>query len=179
MNCPSCNKQFDPVDGRGRTRKFCCLSCAGNGVGKISRQKIKLRQYQCSECDCVFEVYYKKRKFCSAKCYGKYYSKHAKIGSCGGKYDGNHFAILHQLDIRNIPFIDIAKVGRGVPDLIVRINGKIEFIEIKNPGNSYGKSGLNKLQKQFSDSWNGGKVNIVRCSQDIDNLMKNTANGLE
>lgn len=80
--------------------------------------------------------------------------------------DINHKPITDLLDKLFVPYIDLSALGGGVPDLVVDNHGVLELWEIKNPGNWYGKKGLNQNQSKWAEKWRGKPVRIVRTVDD-------------
>lgn len=76
--------------------------------------------------------------------------------------DINHKPITELLERLFIPYIDLAPLGNGVPDLVVSIHEQLELWEIKNPDNWYGKKGLNSNQAKWAKQWRGKPVRIIR-----------------
>jgi hypothetical protein len=66
--------------------------------------------------------------------------------------------------------LDLHQVGGGLPDIIVACLGILHAVEIKNPENSYGRKGLNKLQRAFNEKF-GGCVEIVRTEDQAVDLV--------
>ncbi len=84
----------------------------------------------------------------------------------GCRVDANQKEIVAALKNVGASIIDTARVGKGVPDLIVGFRNETFLMEIKNPKTQYGKKGFNKLQAEWANNWNGGKVSIVRTIEE-------------
>ena len=78
----------------------------------------------------------------------------------GSKKDANHDEIFKA--IRKIaPAKDLSAAGYGVPDGIAWVGGGWHFFDVKNPDTSYGKRGLNPIQKKWATDWRGGPVFLI------------------
>jgi hypothetical protein len=53
--------------------------------------------------------------------------------------------------------VDLAKVGKGCPDLLVGFRGKTYLMEIKTA-----KGYVRATQEQFFRSWSGGRIAVIR-----------------
>ena len=75
--------------------------------------------------------------------------------------DANHTEIVAGLRHIGATVVDLAKVGKGCPDLLVGWRGKTYLMEIKT------KTGhMRATQEQFFRSWTGGHVAVVRSFDD-------------
>ena len=75
--------------------------------------------------------------------------------------DANHTEIVIQLRQIGATVVDLAKVGKGCPDLLVGWRGKTYLMEIKT------KTGhMRATQEQFFRSWTGGYIAVVRSFDD-------------
>jgi len=75
--------------------------------------------------------------------------------------DANHTEIVAQLRQIGATVVDLAKVGKGCPDLLVGWRGKTYLMEIKT------KTGhMRATQEQFFRSWTGGYIAVVRSFDD-------------
>ena len=79
----------------------------------------------------------------------------------GAKRDANHNELVTVLESLGVLVIDMSEKGGGFPDLICAVRHQTLLVEIKNTKTSYGKRGLNKLQKLFAEQWTGGPVYII------------------
>lgn len=68
------------------------------------------------------------------------------------RVDGNHAAIVKALRKIGCMVLDLSKLGRGVPDLLVARRFTIKFLEIKNPETG---GALNEAQREWHDQWRG------------------------
>lgn len=83
----------------------------------------------------------------------------------GAKKDANHkelFAVIGKI----VPVKDLSDAGFGVPDGIAWINNGWHLFDIKNPKTSYGRRGLNKIQKRWALDWSGGPVYLLYSVDD-------------
>jgi len=80
--------------------------------------------------------------------------------------DANHTEIVSQLRHIGATVVDLAKVGKGCPDLLVGWRGKTYLMEIKT------KTGhMRTTQEQFFRSWTGGHIAVVRSFDDAYNVL--------
>jgi Holliday junction resolvase len=77
------------------------------------------------------------------------------------RVDNNHKEIVIALKEAGASIIDMAKLGGGLPDLIVGYKGQTFLVEIKNLKTQYGRAGLNKNQKKWLQEWTGGPFSMV------------------
>jgi hypothetical protein len=160
---------------------FCGSVCkkAGGHYGRNGRQ-ISIKCQQCGK-TCMVSPSLKKRRFCSYKCHlDSGGAKRAGLAAAkartmyGSRKDANHAEIVDAMRKAGLAVLDISKMGRGVPDLIVSIPphaiGKTVLADIKNPKTRYGQKGLNGLQKKFADEWQGSPVYLVRTIEDVLNM---------
>ena len=80
--------------------------------------------------------------------------------------DANHTEIVAGLRQVGATVVDLAKVGKGCPDILVGFRGKTYLMEIKT------KTGyVRATQEQFFRSWNGGYIAVVRSFDDAYNVL--------
>lgn len=77
------------------------------------------------------------------------------------RVDNNHKEIVDALRKAGASIIDTAKLGGGLPDLIVGFAGKTFLVEVKNLKTQYGRAGLNKNQQKWLKEWTGGPFAMV------------------
>lgn len=77
------------------------------------------------------------------------------------KVDANHAEVVAALRAAGASVIDTSRLGKGVPDLIVGFREITLLMEIKNPKTQYGRRGLNKNQRVWAETWQGGAVAVV------------------
>lgn len=77
-------------------------------------------------------------------------SRYARRRSTG---DLNTAPIVAALRAVGANVLELGDVGGGCPDLLVERSGVVCFIEVKNPGNWYGKAGLTPAQVAFAARW--------------------------
>jgi hypothetical protein len=147
---------------------YCSRVCSGKSNGKISTDYGKLNHYQCATCQFEFSSYYKNRKYCSKKCADKGWSENMPRGYAS-RVDNNHKEIVDALRQAGASIIDTAKLGGGLPDLIVGYGGKTFLVEIKNLKTQYGRAGLNKNQRKWLEEWTGGPFAMV---SDIESALR-------
>ena len=80
--------------------------------------------------------------------------------------DANHTEIVAGLRHIGATVVDLAKVGKGCPDLLVGWRGKTYLMEIKT------KTGhMRATIEQFFRSWTGGHIAVVRSFDDAYNVL--------
>ena len=80
--------------------------------------------------------------------------------------DANHTEIVAGLRQIGATVVDLAKVGKGCPDILVGFRGKTYLMEIKT------KTGhVRATQEQFFRSWSGGHIAVVRSVDDAYNIL--------
>jgi hypothetical protein len=162
--CGLCGQGFHHYSKKAR---YCSLSCAGKAQADHSPDRT------CIGCGSRFWAVKKQQKYCS---YGCFYRNpqydlnevQGKRMKYGGKKDSNHHEVAGVFERNGVPFYDLSSVGGGLPDGLVWLNGKWLLVEIKNPKTSYGKKGLNSIQKRWASQWVGGPVYILRCVADAE-----------
>jgi len=83
----------------------------------------------------------------------------------GAKKDANHKEVFKTIS-GIVPVRDLSAAGQGVPDGIAWINGGWHLFDVKNPKTTYGKRGLNKLQKLWASDWRGGPVYLIYTNEE-------------
>ena len=82
------------------------------------------------------------------------------------KVDANHAQIVDCFKKLGCSVLSLAAVGRGVPDLLVAINGITWLVEVKS-----GKSKENLLQTEWAENWLGARA-LVRDTQGVETVVK-------
>jgi hypothetical protein len=85
------------------------------------------------------------------------------------KVDRNHVQIVEAF--RQHPQVSVfstARLGGGVPDLILGVDGWTIPVEVK-----VGKKKLNRLQQAWHEAWHGTPVVIVRTVEEANVLVQN------
>ena len=72
-------------------------------------------------------------------------------------YDANHIEIVDKLRSIGAVVVDLAAVGKGVPDILVGWRGRTYLFEIKTT-----KGYVRATQEQFFRSWSGGRIAVIR-----------------
>ena len=80
--------------------------------------------------------------------------------------DANHVEIVQALRQVGATVVDLAKVGKGCPDILVGFRGKTYLMEIKTA-----KGYVRTTQEQFFRSWNGGHIAVVRSFDEAYNVL--------
>ena len=123
----------------------------------------------CQHCDVEFDSKTTARRiFCSYRCFinsggaqraGK--GRAISMKKYGAKKDANHKELVGYLVDMKVGVFDASGIGGGFPDLICNVRRQTVLVEIKNLNTSYGRKGLNNLQKKWAESWSGGPVYII------------------
>jgi Holliday junction resolvase len=82
------------------------------------------------------------------------------------RVDGNHAQIVDCFKKLGCSVLSLAPLGKGVPDLLVAINGITWLVEVKMPS---GKE--NELQIEFAITWKGCRA-VVRDFQGVELTVK-------
>lgn len=77
-----------------------------------------------------------------------------KYGS-RAKIDSNQPAIVAALRQAGCSVLSLAAVGHGCPDLAVGLQGRIYFLEVKDPTQDMTHQKLTPAQVQFVEEWRG------------------------
>lgn len=140
----------------------------------------------CGCCGVSFEAFRSaNRHFCSYQCHldnGGAQKAGAAAAMAKSKYgfkkDANHDELFTFMRAY-IPVKDLSSVGGGLPDGLAWINKGWHLFDVKNPETSYGRKGLNKLQKVWAQTWKGGPVYLIYDEKDAKNFVKGRFNELK
>lgn len=163
FTCPIC-EGFVVGKGGGGTKTCGSKACRDEyGVRRGTRLERK-----CLTCGLPF-VSYKSadKKYCSVKCFsasGKFkrhnVRRHMK--------DYNHDEIVAALEKLGVRCYDMSHMGGGFPDLLCNVHRETHLVEVKNPDTRYGRAGLNDLQIEFADNWNGAPIYIISTLGEVE-----------
>lgn len=140
----------------------------------------------CIYCSSRFYTKERGRKYCSYQCHldsggarraGLAAAK-AILKKYGAKKDANHNEIFNVLRLRCAVY-DLSHVGFGVPDGAAWIASSWQLFDVKNPKTSYGKRGLNDVQKKWLARQNGGPVYILRTVEQAERFSVGDFSGIE
>lgn len=133
-----------------------------------------LQPKTCIGCGAEYRSYNKERKYCSHRCY---LEVDAQMPHRRNRRDCNHAEIVEAFQRLGWSVLDTAEMGRGVPDLVIgdRSHGT-HMVEIKNTKTYYGRKGLSKSQKAFTERWQGA-VYVVTSLDDVVALTRKLAGG--
>lgn len=97
----------------------------------------------------------------------------------GAKKDANHKEIMEAMR-KYCPVYDMSHAGFGVPDGVAWVgNNTWQFFDIKNPKTSYGRKGLNAVQKKWlQGKQGGGPVFLIRTETEAEKFAKGDLDGL-
>ena len=96
----------------------------------------------------------------------------------GAKKDANHDEVFEAIR-KHTAANDFSSAGRGIPDGVAWIDGGWQFFDVKNPETSYGKKGLNKLQKDWASKWNGGPVYLIYTAKEGEQFARGDYKGIK
>ena len=126
----------------------------------------------CMHCGETYHAYAKTRKYCTYKC-SINAGTATKAGQAsaraimkyGAKKDANHNEIFDELR-KHCAVYDLSSAGCGLPDGIAWINEAWHLFDVKNPKTGYGRRGLNPVQKNWIEKWDGGPVYLIYTAID-------------
>jgi hypothetical protein len=170
--CTNCSKQFIAR----RKKKYCsaCKDVARKAQGKSGPRKPPNRV--CFKCGKHFRSPPSDpQRYCSYECHlasgGAQRAGAASkrmMAFYGTKKDANHSEILKLLNQMHVGFWDMSTQGGGMPDLLVYCGGRYHWWEIKNPNTSYGRKGLNNLQRIWAENSKGGPVHVIHSLEEAE-----------
>lgn len=181
-------KKRDDNEPEHRTCPYCESFIVSNRRvktcgGKACRQKYFLDRGSSVKRTCGFcakefiEPKSKQSKYCSYDCHiasgGAFRAGKAAAKSNarrGHRKDDNHDEIVAALEKLGVQVYDMSAVGGGFPDLLCCVRRENHFVEIKNPNTSYGRKGLNDLQRLFADNWRGAPVYIISTLEEVESF---------
>lgn len=87
------------------------------------------------------------------------------------KRDGNHNAIVDELEALGISVLDLSAVGSGCPDLLIGRAGRNYLVEIKPATGPKREQGIRKdrkgdQQRRFHEGWRG-TVFVAHSTEEI------------
>lgn len=198
--CKQCGANFKFIADE---RKFCSRACYHESrqrpetpkAIKISvkskKKKIKVTYFLC--CDLCGKrkkvspsVIKRGRRYCSYQCNlddggarkAGLAAAEAIMKKYGVKKDANHKPVIEMIQ-QFVAVCDLSHAGYGVPDGIAFIQGNWQLFDIKNPETSYGKRGLNKVQKKWIADWRGGPVYLIYTVEEAEQFAKGNFKGLK
>lgn len=167
--CVICGTVFKTRDSQS------CSKVCANKLHSIRNIRERIPNRECEQCGKKYHSYNKKRKFCSYVCsvengtpFRAGAAKIEKMKKYGNKKDHNHKIICEYLQKSGCFVRDLSSAGFGVPDLLVWNKSEWILVEIKNPKTSYGKRGLNPIQRKWAENWKGGKVYILSSIEEAE-----------
>lgn len=93
----------------------------------------------------------------------------ASLRGTGGlsPHDANHGELVKRYEMHYCKVLDISKVGRACPDILVRVNTReghvLQLVEIKTEDGS-----LSPSQELFHNEWGQRSCTVVRTISDVD-----------
>lgn len=122
----------------------------------------------CVHCGVSFHRYNSDAKYCNHQCY---LEANALVARRRAKRDLNHAELVETFKRLGWSVLDMADMGRGMPDVIIGDSQGTYLVEIKNPATYYGRKGLSRSQKSFAETW-GGVVHVVKTIDEVVDLTK-------
>lgn len=86
------------------------------------------------------------------------------------RVDRNHATIVRELQQRGMSVVSLARMGAGVPDLLVGWRGIDRLVEVKAPkARPRGRSmrATDARQQDFAMTWNGAPVIRATTPEDV------------
>lgn len=159
-SCAYCHKEFRCNQFSKKTT--CSEACA------LNKRLAKHLTRVCITCGKVFRYFRSQNKvYCSYQCHlDNHGAFKAGIAAAeaklkyGAKKDANHNEIMEELR-KHCAVYDMSSAGMGLPDGLAWINNAWHLFDIKNPKTSYGRRGLNNVQKKWLAMWKGGPVYLI------------------
>lgn len=188
--CKNCGTSFVP---RFYGQKLCDTGCTltpSPMLGpKMDGRRFRHPKMYKKCCLCGESFKYSKsqasRKYCSYKCFNRDGGNlRAGLASLknrmkyGAKKDANHDEVFEAIR-KHTAANDFSSAGRGIPDGVAWIDGGWQFFDVKNPETSYGKKGLNKLQKDWASKWNGGPVYLIYTAKEGEQFARGDYKGIK
>jgi len=85
--------------------------------------------------------------------------------------DSNHQEIVKAFRKFGCSVLDLAAVGKGCPDIAVRVNHRVALVEIKDGNKPPSARTLTKDEQKFHNEWKGS-VFVVKDLSDVIALVK-------
>ena len=82
------------------------------------------------------------------------------------RVDANHVEVVEAFRKMGCSVLSLAALGKGVPDLLVAVQGITWLIEIKS-----GKGKENLIQLEWAENWKGARA-LVRDTQGVETVVK-------
>ena len=82
------------------------------------------------------------------------------------RVDSNHVEIVSAFRKLGCSVLSLAALGKGVPDLLVAVQGITWLVEVKS-----GKAKANDGQIEWSESWKGATA-LVRDTEGVETVVK-------
>lgn len=176
--CAQCGVQRDGTVHQ-RRQKYCSNACVGEAYktrmrGAGNPHFSSAGRKSCAHCAATFYRYDPSAKFCSRECA---LDADALLTRRRNKRDRNQVEIVEAFRKLGWSVLDLADVGRGMPDLVIGDKSHGTFlVEVKNPATYYGRKGLSRSQTRFAEKW-GGLVHVVKTLDDVIALTRTLAGG--
>lgn len=188
--CKSCGKMFL---ARFSGQVFCDSSCKPKtrpifGPKADGRRTRHPQLYKdCLFCGSQFKYSpsQSSRKYCSYPCFNND-GGNIRAGAAGtisrmkygAKKDANHKQVFDEIR-KHTAAQDLSAFGNGVPDGAAWVVDGWQFFDVKNINTSYGRRGLNKLQKKWASDWRGGPVYLIHDEVEAEKFAKGDFRGIK
>ena len=90
--------------------------------------------------------------------------------------DTNQKLIVEELRKLGASVEYLSNVGKGVPDLLVGVDGVNFLLEVKSLVTSYGRKGLNDMQQDWHAKWKGQKAVVSNLEEAIQVVFQSQSN---
>ena len=189
--CIECGRPFTVRASHAPKRQRCSKAC----MAATLRRKIGSAVHNylggaprrfCQFCKREYRSFDKRRIYCSYDCFvqsgGPQRAGEASVRATmryGAKKDANHAEVMGALR-EHCAAYDLSSAGCGLPDGIAWVPPGIWcFFDIKNPKTTYGRKGLNKVQKRWLARWEGGPVYLLYSAEEAARFAKGEFQGIK
>lgn len=178
--CVQCGGDFKTITSPSRAAekrdRYCSRVCS-------NKARMKAVTRPCVRCGCHLTVKpsdgkYHAKKYCSNQCYWQTVRESDDMRRAPRK-DDNHNDVAELFEKSGFATEDMSHVGRGFPDLLVAYRGVMKLVEIKNRKTSYGRRGLNDLQRGLQARFNVCVISSTDEALEFIGLMKGCKTELE
>lgn len=83
------------------------------------------------------------------------------------KVDKNHAEIVKFFQDNGATVLDLSRVGKGCPDILIGINNRMAFVEIKRDD----KAKFTDDQVKFMQTWKGGTISRIQDIEGANRLL--------
>lgn len=91
--------------------------------------------------------------------------------------DANHSKLVRVFEDMGCSVLDLAAVGRGCPDLLIAVAGKMRLVECKDGDKCPSARKLTEPQARFHAHWHDN-ISVVTCEMDAVKLVNHLRNSV-